>query len=197
MQTHASQFSSSNEFNQISSPYSAGVFTVGSSGQVRVDYLFDGGAYQGEIALFNLVGMEAFNPSSQDFVQEAVRRALSQSDLGYVVIQDHTAAARFSGAMPGEGHFNHGSYLGPRIVSLVPGSQFGLLIVPNSTVQQVWDNPSDATPDVIFSLATVNPDDNLQWGQISDLDGSGHLFALEDIRVHGHSDRDYNDIILH
>jgi hypothetical protein len=140
--------------------------------------------------------MEQFSPGSQAFVQEAVRRALSQSELGHVVIQDHTEAARFSGAMPGEGHFNYGTYTGPRTVSLVPGSQFGLLIVPSGTVQRLWETPNDVALDPIFSLATANPDDSLQWGQITDLDGSGHLFALEDIRVNGHSDRDYNDIIL-
>jgi hypothetical protein len=51
--------------------------------------LFDGGAYQGEIVLFNLAGMEQLNSGSSAFAQEAVRRALSQSELGHVMIQDH------------------------------------------------------------------------------------------------------------
>jgi hypothetical protein len=36
--------------------FDTGVFTVGSSGQVSIDYLFDGGWYQGELAIFSLRG---------------------------------------------------------------------------------------------------------------------------------------------
>lgn len=33
--------------------FETGVFTVGASGEVSIDYLFDGGAYQGELAIFS------------------------------------------------------------------------------------------------------------------------------------------------
>ena len=47
-----------------------GVFTVDESGQLSIDYLFDGGGYrQGELALFNLEGMEDLSPDSLDYVQ--------------------------------------------------------------------------------------------------------------------------------
>ncbi|AFZ10825.1 hypothetical protein Osc7112_6724 (plasmid) [Oscillatoria nigro-viridis PCC 7112] len=46
----------------------AGVFQVGASGQVSADYLFDGGYYQGELAIFSLTGMETLIPGSQPFI---------------------------------------------------------------------------------------------------------------------------------
>ena len=48
----------------------------------------------------------------------------------------------------------------------------------------------------LFSLATANPEDGLQLGQIADVDGSGSTFVMEDLGVDGKSDRDYNDIIF-
>jgi PKD repeat protein len=35
-----------------------GVFTVGSDGQISIDYLFDGGYYQAQMSIFSLDGME-------------------------------------------------------------------------------------------------------------------------------------------
>ena len=58
--------------------YSSGTFTVGSSGNVGVDYVFDGAAYHGELAIFSLQGMGNLTPGSTAFIQEAARRALEQ-----------------------------------------------------------------------------------------------------------------------
>jgi hypothetical protein len=38
--------------------FESGYFTVGESGEVTIDYLFDGGGYEGELAIFSLEGME-------------------------------------------------------------------------------------------------------------------------------------------
>jgi hypothetical protein len=40
------------------SPFTSGVFTVGDSGQVEVEYLWDGGGYKGDLAFFSLDGMD-------------------------------------------------------------------------------------------------------------------------------------------
>ena len=56
-----------------------GIFTVGETGEVTFDYLFDGGNFEGELAVFSLEGMEALELGSSDFIQEAARRALTNS----------------------------------------------------------------------------------------------------------------------
>jgi murein DD-endopeptidase MepM/ murein hydrolase activator NlpD len=48
----------------------------------------------------------------------------------------------------------------------------------------------------LFSLATANPDDGLQAGQIVDVTGDGNTFVFEDLRVDRQSDKDYNDVIF-
>jgi Bacterial Ig-like domain/Domain of unknown function (DUF4114)/FG-GAP-like repeat len=183
-------------FVETAAPYTAGVFTVGDTGAVRVDYLFDGGAYQGELALFNLQGMEHLEPGSQEFIQEAARRSLSGSEWGHVVISDAVDGAKFTGAMPGEGSFNSGDYAGAKTVQMAAGSQFGVMLVPHGTVQYLLDHPGDEAVRPLFSLSTANPNHGLQFGQIADVNGGGHTFAMEDLRIDGHSDRDYNDIVF-
>ncbi|WP_191056513.1 hypothetical protein, partial [Planktothrix sp. FACHB-1355] len=47
----------------------SGYFTVGEAGKVEVDYLIDGGWYQGELAIFSLTGMELFEPGKEAFIK--------------------------------------------------------------------------------------------------------------------------------
>ena len=49
----------------------------------------------------------------------------------------------------------------------------------------------------LFSLSTANPNDVFHVGQIVDVTGNGNTFAMEDLRVDGDSDRDYNDLVFH
>lgn len=183
--------------NSAPSPFNGGVFTVGASGVVEIDYLYDGGGYQGELAVFSLAGMEHYTPGSTEFIAEAARRALSDSTLGHIVIQDAVEGAHFSGTMAHEGNFNCGDYRGSKSVWMQPGTQFGVMLVPNGSVAQVL-----ATPDAagalrpLFSLSTANPHDALGVGQIVDLTGEGHTFGMEDLRIDGASDRDYNDAVF-
>ena len=135
-----------NTFTGIGNPtFDTGVFTVGSSGQVSIDYLFDGGFYQGELAIFSLEGMQQFEADLNEFIAEAARRALSNSQLGHVVISDSTEGARFHGSFAWEGDFNSGDYMGVRTFSMRPGDTFGVMLVPNGTVQQVLDSPTAPT----------------------------------------------------
>lgn len=175
----------------------SGVFTVGQTGQVGVDYLIDGGGYQGELAIFSLTGMEAFAPGSEVLIKEVARRGLSNTTEGYVVIKDATEGAKFSPTFPWEGKFNQGEYKNIKPFAMKPGDKFGLMLVPNGTVQEVFNNPLiDGAKRPLFSLATANPNDAFQIGQIADLTGDGKTFVMEDLRLDKGSDKDYNDIVF-
>ena len=176
----------------------SGVFTVNSTGQVGIDYLFDGGGYQGELAIFSLEGLDQHDWKLADLIQETARRALSDSVLGYVAIADRTEGARFTGLKPGEGEdWNEGIYQGVKTLAMKPGSKFGVMLVPNGTVQQVFNDPTvrgDLRP--LFSIAPANPKGAFHLGQIADVTGAGNTFTMEDLRVDKGSDRDYNDIVF-
>lgn len=178
--------------------FTSGFFTVGSTGHVVVDYLFDGGGYsQGELAMFSLQGLESLGLGSPEFFQEAARRALSNSTLGHVVVSDRVQGARFSGSLPWEDDFNSGDYLGGQTFAMNPGDRFGFMLVPNGTIQQVFDYPNapgELRP--LFSLGSANPNSAFQFSQIADVDGKGHTFTFEDLRLDGESDRDYNEFVI-
>ncbi|HAA29489.1 MAG TPA: hypothetical protein DCE56_19585 [Cyanobacteria bacterium UBA8553] len=42
----------------ITTSFDSGIFTVGDTGEVSIDFLLDSGEYRGELALFSLEGME-------------------------------------------------------------------------------------------------------------------------------------------
>ena len=65
-----------------------GTFTVGATGKLSFDFLFDGGKFQGELAIFSLKGMESLTVGSAAFVQEAARRALTKSTQGRILVSD-------------------------------------------------------------------------------------------------------------
>ena len=179
--------------------YEGGVFTVGDDGLVGIDFLFDGGKYKSELAIFSLDGMEAFD-TPEAFIQEAARRALDSSDLGHVVISDRLEGAKFEGlGNLGEArNWNSGEYLGVKNFQMRAGDRFALLLVPNGTVQEVFDNPTiGGSKEPIFSLATANPNDPFHFGQIADVTGDGNTFVLEDTRPGSRwFDQDYNDLIF-
>jgi hypothetical protein len=74
--------------------FTSGVFTVGETGSVGIDFLFDGGKYQGEVAIFSLSGLDEFELGSPEFISEVARRALSNSVQGYVAISDRDSPYR-------------------------------------------------------------------------------------------------------
>ena len=180
-------------------PNEKGLFTVDKTGQVKVDFLFDGSPRTGQLAIVNLTGMEGMEPGSRSFIQEAARRALSNSELGYIAIDDQNQGARFNGILGNSDKEknNSGKYVGPTTFKMKPGEQFFVIVMPNGTVQDVYDNPSasgDKRP--IFSLATANPENALHIAQQSDVVGNGTTFVMEESRLDMGSDRDYNDWIF-
>ncbi|MFB2970221.1 S8 family serine peptidase [Aerosakkonema sp. BLCC-F183] len=177
--------------------FTSGVFTVGETGEIGIDFLFDGGGYKGELAIFSLKDMENFTPGSTEFIKEAATRALSSSEFGYVVISDPIEGAKFSGKLPGEGNQNSGDYLGVKTFKMRPGDEFGVMLVPNGTLQQLFNSPKvGGALRPLFSLVTANPNEHFHIGQIADVTGDGNTFVMEDLRVDTGSDRDYNDIIF-
>ncbi|MEA5469069.1 S8 family serine peptidase [Spirulina sp. 06S082] len=174
-----------------------GVFVVGETGEVGVDFLFDGGAYQGEIAIFSLEGMDDIEVGSEEFIRIAAERSLSDSPLGHVVIQDVTEGAKFSNSSYWEPNFNSGDYQGVETVTMNSGDRFAVMLVPNGSVEEVYNNPAiggSKTP--LFSLDSANPEDGLYLTRMADVTGDGNTFAMEDWRLDANSDRDYNDIVF-
>ncbi|MBD2420636.1 DUF4114 domain-containing protein [Anabaena cylindrica FACHB-243] len=184
------------------STYSEGVFQVGETGQVNFDFLYDGGWYQGEFAVFSLEGMENYQPGSEAFIKQATNRALSNSKLGYVLAKDPSEGARFTEKMPWEPNFNAGNYLGVKSFEMNPGDKFAFMFVPNTSVQEINKTKGISKASQmwqygklpLFSIPEANP--SMAVGQLVDVDGNG-TFALEDIpTASSTSDRDYNDFVF-
>jgi|GEM_PF-3233568 len=183
---------------------SSGVFTVGTTGKVSFDYLFDGGAYEGEVAIFDLDGMDRYSQAGAAFfAREAALRALTNTDLGHIVISDQTEGARFSGSLPYEGDFNSGTYTGAKTFTMRPGEHFGIMLVPNSKVEDILYNRNwEANQLPLFSVSLANPIQATQFTKLVNAHADalnvvgGNTFSFEDLRLDGYSDRDYNDMIF-
>lgn len=169
-----------------------GIFTVDSTGEFTIDFLFDAGGYQSELGIFNLTGMENLNPDSDEFIQEAARRALSNSTNGYIAINDDSEGARFTGEL-GERDRNKGDYTGIKTFSMNPGDNFALMLVPQGKFEEILNNSEvDDSKRPLFSLSLANPDNAIQMMQLAGTD----IFGMEDLRLDRDSDSDYNDIIF-
>ncbi|TAG95294.1 MAG: DUF4114 domain-containing protein [Oscillatoriales cyanobacterium] len=184
------------EIIAANNPFVSGKFLVDSKGQVGIDFVFDGGLYKGQLAIFSLKGMEKFVPGAEEFIKETASRSLSNSAKGHVVIDDLSEGAKFTYNLP-EGNSNDGTYLGVKTFAMTPGDEFGVMLVPNGTVREVLNNPAiGGNKRPLFSMATANPNQAFQVGQIADVTGDGSTFAMEDMRVDLGSDRDYNDFVF-
>lgn len=183
------------QLSPVDFAFDSGIFTVGESGLVSVDFLLDGGAYAGELALFSLTGMGHL--TGQDFIQEAAKRALTGSPQGHVVISDLTQGAKYDALLGEKRNRNQGTYLGSQTFEFDSGDQLGLMLVPHGTVEQLWRQPgATGKRQPLFSMGTLNPDDGFHLGQIADVTGEGQTFVMEDMAMTKGSDRDYNDLIF-
>ncbi|GAB4531104.1 MAG: hypothetical protein Tsb0014_14360 [Pleurocapsa sp.] len=176
--------------------FNEGVFEVDATGEVIVDFLYDGGWYQGEVGIFSLDGMDTYNVNSHAFATEALNRALSNSQQGYVVTQDSSEAAKYHSFFQWERDFNQGKYLGRQIFQMNPGDLFGLVLIPNSTLEDsLLSSNNDPQKQPLFSVSSVNTNDNVQIGTVYD-GVEGAIIGWEDVPRHGGSNQDYNDIVL-
>jgi len=160
-----------------------GTFTAGKNGQVNVDFLFDGSAKTGELAIFSLDGMGGLK--RKDFIQEASRRALSGSRQGQIVIKDKTEAAQFSGSL-GDRDFNKGRVASTQTARLSAREKFAVMLVPTGTVADV--RAGKRSP--LFSIAQLNAKGRAQIAKAGNT-----VFAMEDARVNK-SKADFNDVIF-
>ncbi len=169
----------------------SGIFEVDSNGKISLDFLADAGAFQSEMAIFSLKGMEGLELGSASFIQEAARRALSNSNLGRIVIKDAMEGAKFDGEL-GEANKNNGQYAGVKTFDFTPGDRLVIMLVPKGTVEEVFKNPAlDGNQRPLFSIAAANPNQSIQLGQL--VPGT---FGWEDLRLNAFSDADYNDLVF-
>lgn len=191
----------SNRFWKADTP---GVFTVDDSGIVSIDFLFDGGKYQSELAFFSLMDMDDYVRNPIAFRKEAVRRALSESSEGNVVILDREEGSKFAGTLGTyeRTNWNSGEYRGVKSFEMNPGSQFGWILSSKRELENMTTDSDYLSKELIFSL----PD--LSYGYGSQLAGitakeetsldivGGSVYGFEDIPLSDSSDMDYNDLIF-
>jgi Domain of unknown function (DUF4114)/PA14 domain len=180
-----------------------GIFTVGETGKVSIDYLFDGSESQGELAIFNLAGMEQYGVGSERYIQEAMLRSLRNlPDSGYVVILDQTEGAKFSSS-PGEPNFNAGEYRGTKTFTMRSGDKFGVMLVPSGTTPDKLfktDLSGDQRP--LFSMPDSNSLNAIQFTRIIETRSSnlqvvdGNTFGFEDSQPNINPDWDYDDLVF-
>lgn len=182
------------------SEFVSGVFTVGDTGEVKTDWLYDGGKYKSQLGIFSLSGMDAYILNSQEFIKEAAKRALSNTEQGYVILSDAEEGARFDGVLGSatEKDHNEGRYNGVKTFAMKPGDKFATIMVPNSTLEALLADPEtpDANKIPIFSLSLLNPAYDMYFGQLAKIDEIGNAFVFEDMLLDADSDRDYNDLIV-
>ncbi len=176
--------------------FNEGVFKVGATGEIIIDFLYDGGLYQGEIGIFSLEGINAEDLGSEAFIEEAINRAQSNSLQGHVVVKDAEEEARFSSSFNWETNFNTGTYQGRKIFQMNPGELFGLVLVPNGTLNEgITAHESILSLDPLFSMSEANHNNQVQFAHI--LTGAkGTIVGFEDERLDRPSDEDYNDMVL-
>ena len=109
--------------------FDSGVFTVGDTGIVNVDFLADGSKYEGQLGIFSLSEMEQIDINSAAFIQEAARRVISNSELGHIVISDRTEGALFTDLLGyhEKKDWNRGQYRGKKSFDMLAGDQFGVI----------------------------------------------------------------------
>jgi hypothetical protein len=142
--------------------------------------------------------MENLTPGSPEFIAEAAKRVLSDSEQGYLAFSDLSEGARFSGLLGGEiKDWNAGSYKGVKSFAMPPGTQFATILVPNSTFASLAQNPVTEDPNKrpLFSLVSADAVYGMHIGQMADVNGMGRAYSYEDKNAEG-SDWDFNDLIV-
>ncbi len=179
------------DFPKIS--FDSGYFVVGETGELKIDYLYDGTRPEGELAIFSLKNFDELNLKSEtDFIKEAASRVLSNSELGYVLVNDKNEGAFF------DGWANEGEHEGVKSFNLTPGDEYALMLVPNGTVKEVFNNPHiGGNKKPLFSLKSEGYEEYFPGKQFADVMGNGEILGIEASALSsGFSDRDYEDLVI-
>ena len=173
-----------------------GVFKVGETGQLVIDYLFDGGLYEGEFGIFSLDNLNTEDLTSVSFKEQAINRAQSNSLLGHIIIKDHQEGAKFTSELEWEKDFNVGTYAGRKIFSMNPEDNFGIVLVPNGTLNEVLTSEkSIESQNILFSIPAANNGEQIQFADVTSSDRKT-IIGFEDIPTNSDSNNDYNDVIF-
>jgi hypothetical protein len=176
--------------------FKEGVFQVNQSGKVIIDFLYDGGLYQGEVGIFSLEGMNSEDIGSEAFIIEAINRAQSNTNQGHIVLKDAEEGAKFDALLDWEKDFNTGDYQGKETFQMNPGELFGLVLVPNGTLGKgLTADESILSQDPLFSMSKANHNNQIQFANIK-TDTIGTIVGFEDERLDRPSNEDYNDIVI-
>ncbi|MEM6613324.1 MAG: DUF4114 domain-containing protein [Cyanobacteria bacterium P01_C01_bin.72] len=178
--------------------FDEGVFQVEESGEVIIDFLCDGGYYQGaEVGIFSLDDMDLSETGSDAFIEEAINRAQSNSTNGYTVIRNIDKGAKFSANLYWENDFNdQEQYQGKQTFLMNFGDTFGLVLVPDGTLDEALTATDWAIKkDPLFSVSAANINERIQFANIK-TDIQGTIVGFEDGYLDIGSNQDYNDIIL-
>lgn len=182
---------------QVINKQDTGVFEVGPSGQIAVDYLFDGGLYEGEIGIFNLRGLNPEDLNTEEFIAEAVSRAQSNSELGHLIVDDITGGAKFSEKFDWEQDFNQGTSQGKRSFSMTPGDIFSIVLVPNGTLEEaVTAHDSLLSKDPVFSLPESNKQGVNNFAEIVTSPRGAVVAFEDDFSSNNSSTEDFNDVVF-
>lgn len=195
--------------------YESGVFTT-TTGAITIDFLFDGGADEGQLGIFSLAGLELYDPGSSAFRQAVVERVLSRSQTGHIVIADRGDdlnqgdGARFTFPGLGVDNPNLAPYQGAVSFTLQPGARFGFVLLPNGTFRQLHSGAMSYTYDqLLFSLRTRSLNSSLNTTQVINVFndptlqlGAGQILGWDDRRVeptrsgNPANSPDYNDLVI-
>lgn len=195
--------------------YESGVFTT-TTGAITIDFLFDGGADEGQLGIFSLAGLELYDPGSSAFRQAVVERVLSRSQTGHIVIADRGDdlnqgdGARFTFPGLGVDNPNLAPYQGAVSFTLQPGARFGFVLLPNGTFRQLHSGAMPYTYDqLLFSLRTRSLNSSLNTTQVINVFndptlqlGAGQILGWDDRRVeptrsgNPANSPDYNDLVI-
>ena len=159
-----------------------------------VDYLFDGGFFQGEVGIFSLKNLNLKNLGSEAFTQKVINRVQSNSPKGYTVVSDAEEGARFGADLEWEPDFNRGKHAGKQTFLMNPEDTFGLVLVPNGTFDELLDS-SSTSKELFFSIPEANTNGQAQITGVSTTKDNA-IISFEDTLTSLNSNDDYNDLIL-
>ncbi len=180
--------------------FDEGVFQVDSTGQVKIDLLYDGGSHQtDQVGIFSLKGMDMYEIGSDAFIREAIRRANTSTKEGYVVVKDAEQGALFSDTdniLNWEKNFNAGEYLGPKVYEMEAGDTFGFVIMSNGSLRDALTGQTYTTSNrPLFSMSSANISDIHQVAEVATAT-NGIMLGFEDVPLYSGSNRDYNDFVI-
>ncbi len=114
------------------------------------------------------------------------------------MLSDFTDGAKSSVKLATDGLFNNGTYRGIKTYQMDNFAKFGVMLIPNASIWEVYNNPAAAgAKRALFSNSMANPTQAINGGaQLADVTGNGTVFGFEDQRLDANSDRDYNDIVF-